>query len=89
MTDNEKNKNQQNSENTGVKRAPARRANTVKKKNESAQKAPAKKQVKPAQKAAKSAPKAQGAAQQDAKNAKQQHGAHAHLPGRQLSRHSG
>jgi len=70
VTDNEKGKTQQskdNKENTGVKRASARRTSAVKKKNENAQKAPAKKQVKPAQKAAKTAPQNQEAAQQGAK----------------------
>ena len=75
MTENEKNKNQQNQGDTGVKRAPQRRTGAVKKKSESAQKAPARKQVKPAQKAAKSAPKAQEAQQQSAKNIKPQQNA--------------
>jgi len=72
VTDNENRKNQQNNENTGAKRAPARRTSAVKKNAEAAQKAPAKKQVKPAQKAAsKTAPKAQSAnAQQNTRPAK-------------------
>jgi len=59
VTDNENRKNHHANENTGVKRAPARRTNAVKKNTEHPQKAPVKKQAKPAAKAEKTAAKAQ------------------------------